>query len=165
MSIWLTGWTGDNAASLVVGRKRNTLLIGFSSSDHGIPQLSDWDQPTYETNGIKYYDSVWVSCLTPGARDAVVTGIEQTAFSFAFRVTQVERDDGKNPWEPGVHVFTVTLSEAVSPNWCTTLATAVIPSKIDLLLDLTDASVAVDWYEAMDSARRRAEGKFRSLAS
>ena len=121
MAFWLDRWAGDHAGN-VVGREPNTLLVAVTTDAPMLPaglfQKGDLD-------GIPWYWNCWVECLTPNARDAIATKITSTGNVFAIEVREIDWGEGKDPWAPGVHLFSVDLL-ADEGNRSATIATAVI---------------------------------------
>jgi hypothetical protein len=110
MAIWLAGWSGDNAGA-VVGRQNNRLLVSLTISDGTFPpglfQRGD-------LQGTPWYFDIYVSCLTPGSRDAIAVACDQQGDSYVWsiQVAEVDWGLGKAPWQPGINLFSVMLLAA-----------------------------------------------------
>lgn len=106
MGIWLGSWAGDNAG-IVEGRQRNRILVSLTHTDGtfptGIFQKGDLD-------GIPWYFDLYVTCLTPGSRDAIAISVDDVGdYVWSVEVAEVDWGLGKAPWKPGVHLFSVML--------------------------------------------------------
>jgi hypothetical protein len=121
MAYWLSGWAGDHAGN-VIGREPNRLLITVTVDDGsllpaGLFQKGDLD-------GTPWYWKCWVECLTPNARDAIATHVDFVGDAFSITVAEWDWGQGKDPWAPGVHLFSVRMADQWGDSG--TFATAVI---------------------------------------
>src|SRR5205814_7556635 len=103
--VWLNGWAGDNAGS-VVGRQPNTALVAVSCTSGDYPQVFD----TWDLDGTTWYPYISAECLTPGVMPAIVTNIEKSVdlFMWSLQVTPSNYGGGTPSnvaWKPGVHLF------------------------------------------------------------
>lgn len=106
MAIWLGSWAGDHAGK-VEGRQHNRLLISLTHSDgtfpSGIFQKGD-------LNGVPWYFNMYVTCLTPNSRYAIATSVDKIGdYVWSVEMAEVDWGDGKDPWKPGVHLFSAML--------------------------------------------------------
>lgn len=106
MAIWLGAWSGDNAGP-VVGRQANRLLVSLTHSDGTFP-------PGIFEHGtlgkVTWYYDLYVTCLTPGARDAIAVSVDKVGdYVWSVELAEVDWEDGKSPWEPGIHLFSAML--------------------------------------------------------
>lgn len=146
MGLWLEGWTGDNAGP-IAGRKPNTLLVSATFTRDDRPS-GIMDTP--EEIGRYALPNLFVDCLTPKARHAVVVDIEWSSGltdAWSLEVAEVAYGPDLNPWQPGVHLFAVHTSvhSGSDPIYTTTLATAVIESSVRRLA-FTELDEAADYY-------------------
>ena len=122
MGIWLEGWAGDHAGR-VQGRQANRLLVALTHTDgtfpSGIFQKGDLD-------GIPWYFDMYVTCLTPGTREAIATAVDDVGdYVWSIEVAEVDWGTGKHQWDPGIHLLSVMLL-AGGGHQSGTIATAVI---------------------------------------
>jgi hypothetical protein len=152
MSIWLHGWAGDHAGK-VEGRQLNRLLVALTRTE-GTPIPSALHTKG-DLDGIPWYYGINVTCLTPGARDAIATAVDLVG-DYVWSIEVAETDWGvgkKDPWTPGVHLFSVmlvNLNELITyPSG--TITTAVIGDKV------VRADFSAAHYKAIywDYTRRR----------
>jgi hypothetical protein len=125
VGFWLDGWAGDNAGK-VVGREPNTLLVAVTTTDYTLPPGGLFKKGYLD--GVPYYYECWVDCLTPNARPAIATNVAFLGTVYAIEVMEMDWGDGKDPWAPGVHLFSVGLGEEGTES--ATLATAVIDDNL-----------------------------------
>lgn len=126
MGIWLDSWVGDHAGQ-VVGRQRNRLLISLTHTDGhfpaGLHQVGDFQ-------GTPWYFNFYVTCLTPGSRDAIATAITDVGdYVWSVELAEVDWGEGLAPWEPGVHLFSSMLL-APGGQQSGTIGTAVIDESV-----------------------------------
>ena len=127
MAIWLASWAGDNAGA-VIGRQNNRLLVSLTISDGTFPsglfQRGD-------LNGTPWYFDIYVSCLTPGARDAIAIACDQQndSYVWSIEVAEVDWGLGKAPWQPGINLFSVMLL-AAGGHQSGTVATTTIDDNV-----------------------------------
>ncbi len=136
MSLWLNGWTGDNAAKKVVGRACNRLLLSYTQVTWGLPGslfTSSWQYLKDEHSPVRQFEYARVHCLTPGARPGFACNIETMPLGgnavenfLAVDVAELDDGTGKAPWQPGVHLFLIAMSLSPLPNSSGTLATAIV---------------------------------------
>jgi hypothetical protein len=151
MGYWLEGWTGDNAGP-TVGRKPNTLLVTeIASEGHKTTAF----RYSVQVQGKPWYPYLYVSCLTPGAKEAVVTGVEGNVGGYfsVWSVELTEADFGVGDhWTSGVHIFSVAVNVSnvggAERPFATTLATAVIDERVPKV-DFNEPGVAAEWVKTM----------------
>ena len=141
MTLLLNGWAGDNAGN-VIGREPNTLLVALTASDPTeIPPRGLTERGGDLPGGVHVYPYCQVACLTPNSRFAFVTNITpRGTFLYAIELMEVDLSYmglPRDPWRPGVHLFSVELQDEANPfNLSTTIATAVIDDKVPRLEDM-----------------------------
>ena len=122
MGIWLDGWAGDHAGK-IHGRQPNRLLVALTHTDGTFPigliqKIDD--------HGLPDYPGVYVACLTPGARDATATAVDNVSgYVWSIEVAEVDYGTGKTPWQTDTHLFTVMLL-APGGHQTATITTALI---------------------------------------
>jgi hypothetical protein len=106
MAIWLQGWNGDNAGS-IVGRLPNQLLVALTITDGTVPSglFARGD-----LNGVPWYFDMEVSCLTPGTRHAGAIDVKEVGdYVWSVQLAEVDFGDGRAPWTPGIQLFSLRL--------------------------------------------------------
>ena len=126
MGIWLQAWAGDHAG-MVQGRQPNRLLVALTHTDATFPaalfQKGD-------LNGVPWYFNVYVTCLTPGAREAMAIAVAEAGdYVWSIEVAEVDWGTGKDPWQPGVHLFSVMLL-APGGHQSGTIATGIVDDNV-----------------------------------
>ena len=113
----------------MIGRQPNRLLISLTHTDGTFPPGLFRKG---ELAGIPWYYELTVTCLTPGARGAIATAVEQVqsgSYVWSIEVAEVDWGDGKAPWDNGVQLFAVTLQAPVG-HQAGTIATAEIDAMV-----------------------------------
>lgn len=126
MGLWLNSWAGDHAGT-TVGRQANRALISLTHTDGTFPPglILKGD-----LGGVPYYYELYVSCLTPGARDAAAIAVDDVGdYVWSIEVAEVDWGLGKAPWQPGVHLFSVMLL-AGGGHQSGTIATVIVDDKV-----------------------------------
>ena len=126
MGIWLNAWSGDNAGS-VIGRQPNRLLIPLTHSDGTFP-------PGLVEHGklgkVEWYYGLYVTCLTPGTREAIAITADRVGdYVWSVELAEVDWDEGKAPWQPGVHLFSAMLLAPVG-HQSGTIGTVVVDENV-----------------------------------
>jgi hypothetical protein len=130
VALFLNGWAGDHAGG-VVGRKPNTLLIAMTLTEHSrYPRGLDERARFGRTTAV--YPFWRVDCLTPNANEALVTNATETHNTWEIEVAEVDWEDNRDSWAPGVHLFGVQLYDGLS-GFSTAIATAVINEDVTRL--------------------------------
>ena len=129
MSFSLNAWAGDNAGS-IVGRQFSRALVAVTYTEDDLP-LALFSKG--DLDGTSWYWQIDVECLTPNARTAMVTKVEDAGANvFSLEITPWKfPEDGKVDWEPGVHLFSITISgDDYTAGQSGTIATVIIPPKL-----------------------------------
>jgi hypothetical protein len=131
MAIWIDGWKGDHAGK-VVGRQTNRLLLSLTHSDASFPaglfQKGD-------LGGVPWYFNLYVSCLTPGARKAIATSVDQAGdYVWSIEVAEVDWGDQKTSWTLGIHLFSAMLLAPVG-HQSGTILTGIIDKDVKRIGD------------------------------
>jgi hypothetical protein len=121
----LDGWAGDHAGA-VIGRQPNRLLLTVSqtggTSPPGLFQSADFQ-------GVRWFYNLFVSCLTPNSRNAFAVGVTSIANNtWSILLAEVDFLGGRDPWEPGIQLFSVMLGQGGDQS--TTLLTALIDEAV-----------------------------------
>ena len=139
MGFWLNAWAGDNAGP-IVGRQPYQALVALTyTTVDDIP----WEVllTKGDLDGTPWYSLIDVSCLTPNARKGIVTKVEDVgANAYSLEIIPYKfGEDTKVSWEPGVHLFSVSLGYGTSGS--AAIATVVVPPEIRKELSLSDQAV------------------------
>ena len=126
MAIWLDAWRGDNAGA-VVGRQNYRALISLTHTDGSWPVAL---VQSGEFEGMQWYFNISATCLTPNAMSAIVTDVEHIGdYVYSLEMTPWHfGNDGKQPWAPGVHLFSVMMLGG-GGSQSGTIASVIVPSK------------------------------------
>jgi hypothetical protein len=157
MGLWMHGWAGDGAVQ-VPGRQPNTLLISFTRTQYDEPKDLFVNGDLY---GTTWYYGIGVVCLTPGSRETIVTNIAGAGAGYSLELLQLDRGDGKAPWQPGVHLFTVSIYAYMDGGKTSAFATAVIQPATVQQLHFKTAAQAARW----DAMRDRLLGEAQERRS
>jgi hypothetical protein len=128
MGFWLEGWSGDNAGK-VVGRAANRLLVTITHTDGTFPTGYYKKGDLF---GTPWHYETLVTCLTPGAREAIATSVEAVnnePYVLSIELAEVDYGGNKTAWEPGVHLFSVRLV-GTNGNQATALTSAIIDDRL-----------------------------------
>ena len=106
MGIWLGAWAGDHAGT-VEGRQPNRLLFSLTHTDATFPSGIHQKGDLY---GTTWYFNMYVTCLTPGTREAVAIAVDDIGdYVWSVEVAEMDWGGNKDPWKPGIHLFSVML--------------------------------------------------------
>lgn len=133
-----TGFTGDGAATYAA-RKPNTALISTTVWD-GDHWIGPGTLESVVIDGQTIYPNIWVDCLTPGARMAVVTDVDLGSGALQLEVSPLVFADSGEDWAPGVHLFAFAVGHGGQQT--ETVATVVVPKgKVKKALKLSAAGM------------------------
>lgn len=125
--------------------------------------LSDFPLELYQKtdlDGTHWYYHIEATCLTPGAMSAIVTKAEEVGYYvWSLEVTPWKwiGPDAKEPWKPGVHLFSITMFEA--GNQSGTIATVVVAPKVKTVIELSPRTM----HKMLTVSRRRTGVRYSGL--
>lgn len=143
MGIWLGGWAGDHSGP-IDGRQPNRLLLSLTTTDASSPSGLFHRASLY---GHSWYPDLYTRCLTPSTRLAIATAVDSVAdYIWSVELAEVDWGDGRGPWKPGVHLFSVMLMAPIGHQFSVIL-TALVTDKVHRI-DLREVPPGVPpWYQ------------------
>jgi hypothetical protein len=128
----------------VAGRQPNTLLVALTQTGgtFDVGPLTQWAQQQGQLPVFPYW---YLKCLTPGARAASATAVQHVDHRvFSIEVAEIDSGTGKEPWAPGVHLFSVYVIPG-GGDLPSTIASAVIDEDVKREESSTEWGMGFGW--------------------